>query len=530
MQSHRSISALSLLFASVSAILGSGWLFAAYYTAQLAGPSAFVAWVLGGIAVIIIAFTYAEVSAMLPIMGSTARIPRYTHGTIVSFIYSWIIWLSYVALAPTEVQAVLQYLDFFIPNLTHLGGGLTHLGYIVATILMLGMTTLNVFSIQWLIKLNNGLTIMKIIIPIFVSLTIIALFGHTKTIFHPAHSAFFAYGIHGVLSAISTGGVVFAFNGFKQACEMAGEAHNPARAIPFAVIGSVLVCLVIYLLLQTALFSGLTPENLQYGWHNINIAGSDSPFAGIVAQSKQNWLIPILYFGAIVGPLAAGLMYISSSARSLFAMSKNDYLPHFIQLRNKHGHPWLAVIVCFIVGMFTFSPLPGWKNMISFLASLMAASYVITPVAMLTLRKQVPDMKRPLKLPFETIWATTAFILCNLLCYWSGWTVIWKLSLCLAASVILLFGYHYLTPRGRQLHLDVKSSIWIWPYFTGMALISYLGNFGGGIELLPFGWDIVVIAIFSAFIMYLAVRFCLPAERTQRFIHKLQHMQEVHEH
>ena len=82
----RSISSISLLFASISAILGSGWLFAAYYTAQLAGPGAFLAWILGGVAVIIIAYTYAEISAMIPVTGSTARIPRYTHGTIVSFV------------------------------------------------------------------------------------------------------------------------------------------------------------------------------------------------------------------------------------------------------------------------------------------------------------------------------------------------------------------------------------------------------------------------------------------------------------
>lgn len=393
---------------------------------------------------------------------------------------------------------------------------------------MLGMTTLNIFSINWLIRLNNVFTLLKIVIPVFICLVLLAVFFTPSKISHPLNSPFLVYGMHGVLSAISTGGVVFAFNGFKQACEMAGEAHNPARALPVAVIGSIAVCLVIYLLLQTTLISALTPDNIKNGWNHLSIPGNNSPFAGIIEQSQHYWLMPILYVGAIVGPLAAGLMYISSSARALFAMSKNDYLPKFFELRNKHGHPWFAVIVCFMIGMLTFAPLPGWRKMISFLTSLMAASYVITPVCLLTLRKLVPDYKRPLKLPFIRVWATAAFYFCNLLTYWSGWDIIWKMDFCLSISVVFLFIYHYGTKRGRELHLDYKASIWVWPYFSGMALISYLGSFGGGRNIIPFGWDMLVLLVFSIGIMYLAVTFCLHEEKTKRFLMKLQHMQEMH--
>lgn len=522
----RSISSLSMLFASTSAILGSGWLFAAFYTAQLAGPAAFLAWIIGGFAVIVIAYTYAEISAMLPITGSTSRIPRYTHGTIVSFIYSWIIWLSYIALAPTEVQAVIQYLNYFFPHLTHAGGALTETGYVTAGILMLAMTTLNIFSIRWLIRSNNILTVLKLVIPIFICIVLLSIYFTPDKISHPMHSPFLVYGFHGVLSAISTGGIVFAFNGFKQACEMAGEASKPSRAIPLAVIGSIVVCLIIYLLLQATFLSALSPENIINGWKNLSIPGANSPFAGLIYQSKHYWLMPFLYVGAVVGPLAAGLMYISSSARSLFAMSKNDYLPKFFELRNKHGHPWLAVVVCFVIGMLTFAPLPGWKKMISFLASLMAASYVITPICLLTLRKLAPDYKRPLKLPFASVWATAAFYFCNLLTYWSGWDIIWKMEICLAASVVFLFIYHYGTKRGRQLHLDFKAALWIWPYFSGLALISYLGDFGGR-ALIPFGWDMLTLLLFSIGIMYLAVNFSLAEDKTKRFLDKLQHLQEV---
>ncbi len=83
----RSISPFALLLTSVSAILGSGWLFATYYISELAGPSAIFAWLIGGLSAILIAFVFAELCAMLPITGASIRIPHYTHGTLVSFLF-----------------------------------------------------------------------------------------------------------------------------------------------------------------------------------------------------------------------------------------------------------------------------------------------------------------------------------------------------------------------------------------------------------------------------------------------------------
>jgi len=114
----RSIFNAGLLMTSVSAIMGSGWLFAAYYTASFAGPASLVAWGLGAVLVIIIAFVFAELCAMIPVTGSSTRIPHYTQGTLTSFVFSWIIWITYLTLAPIEVQAIIQYLAFYAPQLT----------------------------------------------------------------------------------------------------------------------------------------------------------------------------------------------------------------------------------------------------------------------------------------------------------------------------------------------------------------------------------------------------------------------------
>ena len=139
-------------------------------TAKNAGPAAIISWLIGGAAVVIIAFVFAELSSMIPITGSSTRIPQYTHGSIVSFIFSWMIWLSYAGLVAAEVQAVIQSTSYYLPSLINASGAasdgnLSTLGYLAAAGLMLIISIINIFSLRWLMKCNNVLTLLKIIIP-----------------------------------------------------------------------------------------------------------------------------------------------------------------------------------------------------------------------------------------------------------------------------------------------------------------------------------------------------------------------------
>ena len=513
----RSISPFALLLTSVSAILGSGWLFAAYYTSELAGPSAILAWLIGGATAIIIAFVFAELCAMLPITGSSARIPYYTHGTLVSFLFAWIIWLTYASFASTEVQAVLQYFSYFFTSLVENDGSLTAYGYCLATILMFAIGALNIFSLRWLLRFNNVLTLLKVVIPVIVALIILAVYFSPYQLIHPAHSSFMPYGIHGVFSAVSSGGIVFAFNGFKQACEMAGEAKKPEKALPFAVIGSVIICLIVYLLLQFAFLTSIIPSNLIHGWSYLTLPGGASPLTAITHQGHLDVLLPILYVGAIIGPMAAALIYAGSAARSLYGMSKSHHIPQLFQ-RLLHGNPMVAIIVNFLLGMSLFSPLPGWNSMITFLTSLIALTYSIGPVCLLTLRKQLPNYQRPFKLPFVTVWATFAFYLCTLLTYWSGWAVISKLGIALLIGLLVLFIHRAFITPDKRIPLNIKAALWVWPYLLGVTLISYLGNYGDGKGMIPPGWDFVVIGFFCILIMWLAIKCRLPTILTKHYM------------
>ena len=514
----RSISTFGLLLTSISAIIGSGWLFSAYYTASIAGPAASLSWILGGIFVTIVAFAFAEICGMLPITGSSARIPQYTHGTVVSFMFSWMIWLSYLSVMTVEVQAVIQYASFYIPDMIKADGGLTHHGYLAATILMLIITVINTYSIRWLIRCNTILTVIKIAIPVIIVTTILIYFCSPTHVLHPAQSAFMPTGLKGVLGAISTGGIIFAFNGFKQAAEMAGDAKNPGRAVPLAIVGSVCICLILFLLIQFSFLSSLTMENLTMGWDNIQLPHHNSPLAAIIQQDHLPHLLPLLYFAAVIAPLAAGLMYCSSAGRSLYGMSKNGYLPRFFQYVCPQGNPRNAILVNFALGMCLFAPLPGWENMVAFLTSLLAITYAVGPICLLALRSQAPKQKRPLRLPFVHLWSFLSFYICTLLAYWSGWQILSKMGFGIIIGFVILMIYRLFTQRG--ISLNFKESAWIWPYFIGLMIISYLGNYGGK-NILTLNTSLATLAVFCLIILWIAMRFKLPALTTQKYISEL---------
>ncbi len=510
---HRSINTFSLLLTSISAIIGSGWLFSAYYTAKIAGPAASLAWLIGGLFAVVIAFVFAEICSMIPVSGSSVRIPHYTHGSVLSFMFAWIIWLSYLALMATEVQAVIQYVSLYIDGLLRPDSGLSHKGYLFAAGLMFLVSFINVYSVRWLIRSNSILTVLKIAIPLVIIFIVFKNYFNPLKIIHPVGSSFMPNGWQGVFSALTTGGIVFAFNGFKQAAELAGEAEKPEKSVSFAIIGSIGICLLLFLLLQTLFFSSLTAQNLVDGWGHLHLANPNSPLASILIQDQLAWLLPLLYFAAIIAPLAAALMYCSSASRSLFGMSKNGYIPAFFQKITPQGNPHWAILTNFVLGLLFFAPLPGWNAMVSFLTSLLAVTYCVGPICLLALRYQVPDMKRPLRLPLGHLWAYSAFVICTFLIYWSGWVIISKLSLVFILGAIILIIYHARVKNAHHLAMHWRTSTWLWVYIAGLTLLSYVGNEGGK-GYFSFGELFAAMLVFCALVAGLAVRFKLPASET----------------
>lgn len=503
---QRRFSSRALLMLSINGMVGSAWLFAPLYAAKIAGSGAIMAWIIGGLATAVIALTFAELSVLFSVAGGTAQIPQLSHGSITSFAFSWIAWLSALTMAPIEVQAVLQYAGTKFPTLLHLVNGvplLTGFGFFWATVLMLGLCIMNVAHFKGFVRFNTVLFWFKTLVIVLAVGTLLHASYHPEN-FEAVSDHFTLEGWKAILTAVATGGIAFAFTGFKHGVELAGEAKNKRVAIPLAIVGSVLVCLLLYVGLQIAFIAASDPATVKAAWSTLSFSKEVGPFAGLAGSLGLVWLLNILYVDAAISPLGAGLIYVTSTARILYAMGDIGFLPKFITRLNKQHLPIVAISINFVIGMCLFLPLPGWQAMVGFLVSGMVISYAMGPIALLCLRRELPLEKRSFKLPLPEILCFLAFYFCNLICYWTGWDTIYKLAIAMSVGFIFLI---LASVRGKlqSKDLSLKSALWVLPYLGGLVLISYLGSFGGE-KIIPFGWDFLVIAVFSLVILILAVK------------------------
>ncbi len=523
---RREVGFLGLLFASLGSIIGSGWLFGALYAAQEAGPAALVSWGLGGVFVLLLALIHAELGGAYPVSGGSARFPHFSYGSVIGFAIGWIAWLGAVTTAPIEVEAALQYFTHYLSWLTTTSGGetvLTIQGYAIAAMLMLLFTIVNILGVRKLAQSNNIIMLWKVAIPF------LAIFALMLTTFHGGnfHAAggFNPYGFHGIFSAISTGGVIFAYLGFEQAIQLGGESSNPRRNIPLAVIGAMLIGIVMYVLLQIAFLAALEPSNLSHGWSKLAFNGLVGPFAGLASAVGLAWLAILLYIDAAVSPGGTGLLYTGTSARLSYALGRNGYVPGIFSWLSARGVPLYSIVFSFIVGMIVFLPFPGWQTLVGFITSATVLAYAMAPLALGALRRQDPDRERPFKLPAGEVLAPAGFVVANLIVYWSGWTVDWKLFTAVGIGFIVFGGYQLAGDDERKPELDFRAASWLWPYIAGMALLSYLGQYDGR-GTIPFWWDILIVAAFSLAIYAFALSVRLDPERVQHYIGDLSEEEE----
>lgn len=506
MELKRKFTPFSLLILSINGMVGSAWLFAPLYSAKIAGSYSILAWLIGGLMTALIALTFAELSVLIPAAGGSARIPEVSHGRLTSFTMSWIAWISSITMAPIEIQAVLQYASTYFSSLTYISNGiplLTPLGMMWAAVLMFTMFILNVASVNGLVRSNFLIFSFKVIVIILTIGMLISTQFHPENFYVPVANSDSNI-LHSILIAVATGGIAFAFTGFKHGVELAGEASRLRIAIPLAIVGSVLCCLFLYLGLQIAFIGALDTNMLKQGWEHLNFIGDVGPFAGLAMGLGLVWLLKLLYVDAAVSPLGAGLIYTTSTARIIYAMSVGGFFPKFLSKINDKNLPIYAVGFNCTLGMLLFLPFPGWQAMVSFLVSAMVISYSMGPIALLSLRIELPTQRRGFRLPFADIMCALAFYSCNLISYWTGWETISKLDVAIMIGAVF-FIQAYLRGKVSSDHLGMKSLVWLGLYFIGLSLISYLGAFGGK-GIIPFGWDFLVIAIFSLSVLCLAVK------------------------
>ena len=339
----REIGLVGATWASETSIIGSGWLFGALFATQAAGPAALYGWLIGGACVIVLALLHAELGAMYPIAGGTARFPHLAYGSVAGISFGFFSWLQAVTVAPVECFAVMTYGSYYWHGLINAQGHITTTGFLATIVLMAIFTAVNFLGVRLFARVNSTITWWKVAIPV---LTIIILFFHFHSGNFSPPGGFMPNGIKAVFAAIPSAGIVFAYLGFEQADQLAGEVKDPARNLPRAIIIACLLGTAIYILLQVVFIGAMPPDQLTKGFGGItNTDILSGPFAAVAALGGLGFWATILRIDAFVSPFGTGLIYQTSTSRVGYGLARNRYFPQIFQAVNSSGVPWFSLIV-----------------------------------------------------------------------------------------------------------------------------------------------------------------------------------------
>lgn len=481
---------------SFSGVIGSGWLLAALYAAKAAGPDAIVSWLVGGVALLLIALVMVELGASRPESGGLVRWPYYASGRLVATLVGWGIWISYATNPPSESAALLQYMSKYVGGIYN-GTSLTALGVLLAAGMMLVFVALNWFGVLLFANVNGAVTAAKFIVP---TLTVIALFAsgfHGSN--YTAHGGFAPYGFAAGLSAIATAGVIYAYTGFQGPIDLSGEARNPKRNVPWSVIVGFGGSMVLYLALQ-AVFIGVMPgHELIHGWGSINLS---SPFAELAVMLNLTWLSWLLYADAIVSPAGSALTFTATTARESFGMAKNRFLPEAAgKINRRWGVPRRALLINFVIGLAFLLPFQSWHSIVAATSELALFAYSGTAVAQAAFRRSEPAHAAGWIRGTRYL-APASFVIATLIIYWATWQEL-RIALPVLLAGALVYGVQQIR-MGADWH-DIRVGIWLVGYLLVLLLLSAIGSFGGA-SLLPSPWDSVIVAAVALAAFILGVR------------------------
>ncbi len=534
-----SLNTWDLLFLSLGGIIGSGWLFAAYAASSIAGPAAIISWIIGGVIVLIIAMNYAELGAMIPRSGAIVRYGQYSHGNMAGYFMAWAYFLSAVSVPAIEAEAVVEYASPYIGNLYN-GVVLQPLGILFAALLMVLFFFLNYWGIRIMGKTNTGMTWWKLILPLVTILLLVTVrFDVANFVTIAAGSTgsgFMPYGFAPVMAAVATSGIVFSFLGFRQGLDYGGESKTPQRSIPIATVGSVLIGIFVYVLLQVAFIGAINFPALGINtWSGLQITSTSglavvalnsAPFASIASSVGLVMLTYVLFADAYVSPSGTLNVYLGTSMRTLYGTAALGYLPNsLMKVDEKRRIPVMPLIISLIVGIIFFAPFPSWYKLVGFITSATVFTYLIGGPALRSLRRNAKELKRPFNLPGSAILAPLAFIGASLIVYWSGWPLVGELAIAIYLGLIVYVIFYFAKkkddPSRKEIHTSkfIKAGLWVPVYIIVLSIESFLGESAyGGYNYVPYPWDILMVIIVAILFYFWAEHSGIRTEEIQEIV------------
>jgi amino acid transporter len=372
----------------VGFVAGRCWLFGALYGAKAAGPASLLSWLIAGAAFALIALVLAELGGSRPESGAIVRWPLYANGPLVAAIVGWSVLLAIGAATASEASAIAQYANRYVPGL-YQDDLLAPFGVVSSIELLAVLVLVNWFGIRLFARVNKVVTTLKFVVP---AITVVALL---LSGLHPGRltevGGFAPSGLTAVLSAVATSGIIFAVNGFASITELSGEARNPRRDIPRAVLTAIGLAVAVYLGLQLAFLFAVPDSLLTHGWNGIDLS---SPFGEIALLINLGWLAAVLYADAVISPAGSALVGAAEDSRKGHALAKNGLIPRFfIDVHTGSGVPRRALLGTFAFSLLWLVPFRGWQEIVSVLGDLFLVTYSVSAVAGGTLYTAEPKRR-----------------------------------------------------------------------------------------------------------------------------------------
>jgi hypothetical protein len=183
----------------------------------------------------------------------------------------------------------------------------------------------------------------------------------------------------------------------------------------------------------------------------------------------------------------------------------------------------VSVVLMWVLGVVFLLPFPAWQKMVDYISDITALTYGLGPIVLLVLRRDQPDLARPFRLIGAGIIAPIAFICCDLIILWSGFTTVTWLFGIVVFIFVLYLAYFYLIAREASADFGWDHIWWLGVWFGGMWILSALsGHDLGGYGLLGFWPAVVLTAVWSLVVIELAKRTALPAVETGRIMARIQ--------
>jgi basic amino acid/polyamine antiporter, APA family len=449
----RSLGPFSLVLLGIGAIIGAGlFSITGIAAAENAGPAIILSFIFASIGCAFAGICFSELASMIPVAGGAYTYTYATLGEFIAWIIGWSLILEYAAGAAVVaiswsayVVSFLQGFNIHLPEFlvsspwqpTQLADGTEVFGLInlPAGIIVILISLLLIAGVDKSAKVNAFLVAIKVAV---VLLFILVGFGYTQEAnFHPFipenTGNFGEFGWSGILRA---SGVVFlAYIGFDAVATAAQEVKNPQKSLPIGIIGSLLVCTILYILFSYVMI-GLVP------YTELNVA---APVAAAIHKTPYPWLYGLIKLAIIAGLTSVVLVMLLAQSRIFYTMAKDGLLPRFFGAVHPKFHtPWISsLILMVVVSIFaSFAPLSLVGHLTS-IGTLLA--FAIVCASVLVLRKTQPDLHRPFKTPFVPWIPLMGIFVCVSLMFSLGWMtwarlIIWLL---IGLAVYFMYGRHH---------------------------------------------------------------------------------------